>query len=130
MREKIIIIDNSFDKLLTTFGGRETEKTADHTSWSSEFKLCDQSGKLIERRKEADKYSIMFQFSFETKTDLMAFRFKNQQLLNMLKEIYSQWKYDEDSEENRSLVYYSFADGVKSSSGFKRSVILSVTNFS
>ncbi len=131
IKEKLISISKSFENLLPAFKDKELEKNDDHTIYSSLLSLCDKKAEILERKPGIAAYSVVLYFKFISSayaTNQTRFQQKEQQVLKAMKEVFGKWKFEEESEENRSLVYYSFTDKPDPYTGFTRSVILNTTH--
>ncbi len=111
MKEKIITVQNSLDKLMS-FKKTEKSKNARETVYNSDFELCGKKATVKE-----ENLSITLQFDFKSEdysADVHTFsNFKNK-ILGVLKEVFAKWtkKQSElDEDEFRTITDYFYETG-------------------
>ena len=126
-------IKQSFDKLLT-YKDKEIERTASHTFYTTKYKFCDTTG-LVREYKGPDsclhchEIELIFNFGSKSyKTDPSGMRAWEQKLLGVLKEVFDKWEYEEDSEEHKTVLYFTFTEPKNSVSELKKIVEIKATH--
>jgi hypothetical protein len=111
MKEKIVTIQNSLDKLMS-FKKTETGKNGSETVYSSDFEFCVKKASVKEENQ-----SITLQFDFKSEdytADVYAFsNFKNK-ILEILKEVFVKWTKEQsenNEDEYRAITNYFYESG-------------------
>jgi hypothetical protein len=129
MKEKIVTIQKSFDKLAETFKGKETGKEGSSTIYSSDFRLCGENGVLIEYKGEYGYKNLTFKFVFKLSqynSERVDFDVWGEKILAELKQVFGKWYFEKTQnwDEDGNATFYTFSEKGDSSSTIKKNVRL------
>lgn len=130
LKEKLISIRQSFDKFPGIFIIKESGSSNYPVTASSDFTICGKKGILVKDSVAATgKFRFSLNFEFENQEypiEQTGFKRWQQDILDTLREVFSAWKYEYDSEENGSMVYHIFSETKKNDPGIIKKIQLDI----
>src|SRR5436189_3771574 len=106
LHEKLIAIKSNFDKLPETYKKLETKTYGSQKHYSSNIKICNADGDLMESQSDA-KLMVNFNFRYDT-ANRSNFVLRDNHIavfLEELKKVFSDWDYEKESEDHGDLTY-------------------------
>lgn len=132
LKNKLISIRQSFDKLPGIFIVKESGSSNNSVTYSSDFNLCGKKGVLVKDSVAATgKFRFSLNFEFEKKQytiEQAGFKHWHKDILDTLRQVLPEWEYEYDSEENGSMVYHIFSETKKNDPGIIKKKQLDIRN--
>ncbi|MBL7724747.1 MAG: hypothetical protein JNK27_11390 [Chitinophagaceae bacterium] len=132
LKEKLISIRQSYDKLPGVYIVKESGSSNYPVTSSSDFSICGKKGILIKDSVAGSgKFHFSLNFEFEKKQytiEQTGFKRWHQDILDTLRQVFPEWEYEYDSEENGSMVYHIFSETKKKEPGVIKKIQLYIRN--
>lgn len=130
LKEKLIYIRQSLDKLPGIFMVKESGSSNYPATATSDFNICGKKGILVKDSVAATgkfRFSLNFEFEKSEYTiEQTGFKRWQQNILDTLREVFLAWKYEYDSEENGSMLYHIFSETKKNDPGIIKKIQLDI----
>lgn len=132
LKEKLIYIHQSLDKLPGIFMVKESGSSNYPATVTSDFNICGKKGIHVKDSVAATgkfRFSLNFEFEKSEYTiEQTGIKRWQQNILDTLREVFLAWEYEYDSEENGSMLYHIFSETKKNDPGIIKKIQLDIYN--